>query len=360
MEAIEGLLMMSVPIMHDVSTQTNVPITTDASQQTHSAVSACKETQTLGTCYSMSVTSAPISNAISAASIENDDAKTRFYTGLPRWALFMQVFTLLSSYITPSRTNLTLQDELFLVLIKLRLNLPFQDLAYRWKISISTVTRLFYKWRNTMYVRMKFLIRWPSHDILRQNIPQVFKDTYPNTICIIDCTEIFIERPTSFQARAKTYSQYKKHNTVKFLIAITPCGTISYVSRCWGGRVSDRYLTQQCGFLRQLVPGDVVLADRGFNIDDDLRFYGAQLAIPSFTRGKKQLSLEEVEHSRRLSRVRIHVERIIGLLKQKYTILDGPLPLNLIKHKDDGDYATIDKIVHICAALTNLSDSIVH
>ena len=67
------------------------------------------------------------------------------------------------------------------------------------------------------------------------------------------------------------------------------------------------------------------------------------------TRGKKQLSLEEVERSKRLSRVRIHVERVIGLLKQKYTILEGP-------HKSDGEYATIDKIV---TALTNMCDSIV-
>ena len=37
---------------------------------------------------------------------------TRFYTGLPKWALFVQVFSLLSSYITPSCTKITLQDEL--------------------------------------------------------------------------------------------------------------------------------------------------------------------------------------------------------------------------------------------------------
>ena len=64
-----------------------------------------------------------------------------------------------------------------------------------------------------MYVHMKYLIGWPSHDILCQN---VLKDTYPNTICIIDTIEIFIKWPTSFQARDKTYSQYKKRNTVKF------------------------------------------------------------------------------------------------------------------------------------------------
>ena len=74
--------------------------------------------------------------------------------------------------------------------------------------------------------------------------------------------------------------------------------------------MSDRYLTQQCGFLDLLQPGDV-LADRGFNIEDNLKFYGAKLEIPAFTRGKKQLSVEEVERSKQLSRVRIHVERLL-------------------------------------------------
>ena len=55
--------------------------------------------------------------------------------------------------------------------------------------------------------------------------------------------------------------------------------------------------------------------------------YGAKLIIPSFTRGKKQLSLEDVERSKQLSQVRIHVERVIGLLKNKFTILKGPIPV---------------------------------
>ena len=123
--------------------------------------------------------------------------------------------------------------------------------------------------------------------------------------------------------------------------------------------MSDRYLTQKCGFLDLLQPGDLVLADRGFNIEKDLSFSCAKLAIPAYTRGKKQLSIQEVEQSKRLSRVRIHVERIIGLLKQKYHILQGPLPVNLIKHKSDSEYATIDKILTVCGALTNLCDTVV-
>lgn len=105
--------------------------------------------------------------------------------------------------------------------------------------------------------------------------------------------------------------------------------------------------------------GDLILADRGFDISEDLGVYGARLEIPAFTRGKKQLSLQEVEYSKRLSKVRIHVERVIGLLKNKYTLLQSILPINMIKHKDDSEFANIDKVLTICAALVNLSPSVV-
>ena len=138
---------------------------------------------------------------------------------------------------------------------------------------------------------------------------------------------------SSYVARSKTYSDYKKHNTVKFLIGITPCGSISFLSRCWGGRVSDKNLTQQSGFFEYIEPGDTILADRGFTIADDIAVHGGKLEIPAFTRGKSQLSQREVEVSKQLSMVRIHVERVIGLLKTKYTILKGPLPVEVLKHK---------------------------
>ena len=139
----------------------------------------------------------------------------------------------------------------------------------------------------------------------------------------IDCFEVFMERPYGFQAQAQTYSNYKKHNTVKVLIAISPCGTVSFLSKCWGERVADKYITRESGFLRLLEPGDVILADRGFDIFVDVELHGGKLEIPSFTRGKKQLSQKEVEYSQRLAEVCIHVECVIGLMKNKYTILKG-------------------------------------
>ena len=88
------------------------------------------------------------------------------------------------------------------------------------------------------------------------------------------------------------------------------------------------------------------------------------MLIPAFTRGKSQLSAKEVEVSRKIASVRIHIERGIGLLKNRYTISQGILPLRLLKSiKDEGvsaTFANCDKIFTVRAALTNLGDSILY
>ena len=60
----------------------------------------------------------------------------------------------------------------------------------------------------------------------------------------------------------------------------------------------------------------------------------------------------------------MYVERVIGLLKNRYTILEGPLPIILIKSWSDEsgkcEIPNIDKLVNVCAALVNLSTGIVY
>ena len=290
--------------------------------------------------------------------IEANDEMTKFYTGLPTWPMFLHLLFFLN-VTTHSCCKLSPENELFLVLVRLRLGLLYNDISVRFNLSLSAVARIVQKWIDIMYQRLSFLIAWPERGVCSQNMPIAFKETYPRCRCIIDCSEIFIETPLNYTARAKTFSNYKKHNTIKFLIGVTPFGTISFLSECWGGRVSDKNLTQSSNFLNKLEQGDTILADRGFTVAEDLGVHGATLEIPSFTRGKQQLSQREVELSKQLSRVRIHVERVIGLLKNKFLVLKGPLPISILKHKGDTKVANIDKILTICSALTNLSASIV-
>ena len=69
---------------------------------------------------------------------------------------------------------------------------------------------------------------------------------------------------------------------MKFLVGITPYGKISFMSKAYGGRVSDKEITSKSGFYEKLEYGDLVLADRGFLIEEELAANGAALAIPPF------------------------------------------------------------------------------
>ena len=82
------------------------------------------------------------------------------------------------------------------------------------------------------------LIRWPTRSELLDTMPADFKCNFPWCVCIIDCFEVFCERPKNLMARAQTYSNYKHHNTVKFLIGISSIGVISFISKGWGGLIS--------------------------------------------------------------------------------------------------------------------------
>ena len=97
------------------------------------------------------------------------------------------------------------------------------------------------------------------------------------------------------------------------------------------------------------------MADRGFTISESV-----ELAIPAFTRGKNQLDPADVERTRGIANVRIHVERVIGLLRQKYTILQGTLPLDYLTFSNKaGNCPLIDRMIRICSALINLCPSVV-
>lgn len=111
-------------------------------------------------------------------------------------------------------------------------------------------------------------------------------------------------------------------------------------------------------FLNFIKPGDVVLADRGFLIDDSLRIFRAKLVIPVFTKGKSQLHPLEIEATRHIAHVRIHVERTIGLIKNKFKIFKGPLPITMLK-QGNAQICLLDKIVTVCSALINILPPII-
>ena len=291
---------------------------------------------------------------------KDNDEKVRFYTGLTNWNLLLIVIQFVQPFLnTCNRSMLSAFQQVVLTLIRLRLGLSGQDLGYRFGIHQSTVSRVFTTVIDVLYKRLKHLIIWPERDVLRRTLPMDFRKHCPNCVVIIDCFEIFVDRPSALLARAQTYSSYKHHNTAKYLIGITPHGIVSFKSNGWGGRVSDKNLTENCGLLNKLLPGDTVLADRGFDIKDSVGLFCATVTLPAYTRGKKQLSGIEVEQTRRIANVRIHVERVIGNVRKKYSLLGMCQPIDFLSRKSNEDVTTLDKIVTVACSLNNLCNSVV-
>ena len=135
-------------------------------------------------------------------------------------------------------------------------------------------------------------IHWPTQEQNQKCYPKCFAK-YPNTIGIIDCTEGAIEKPSISKTQAQTYSTYKSKNTWKKLICITLCGTISFLSKAYGGSASDRYITESCNIIDKLNPGDILMGDKGFNISNLLVGKGAKLVIP-LSQGQRTIFKEKL------------------------------------------------------------------
>ncbi len=110
-------------------------------------------------------------------------------------------------------------------------------IADRFGVSVSNVSRTLNTWINFLYHTLKQLPIWPSSKVIKDTMPKCFKDQYPDTRVILDCTEIFIEIPSSFRAQSQTYSTFKSHNTAKGLIGIAPNGFVTFISDLYGGHI---------------------------------------------------------------------------------------------------------------------------
>ena len=234
-----------------------------------------------------------------------------------------------------------------LTLMRIRLGLLNEDLADRFGIYPAICSNTF---TTCIKVSGKIfgdaLVVWLPRESIRDNLPEILAKTgHGKCHVIIDCSEVFIERSKSLLNQASTWSDYKHHNTIKFLIGITPGGYISFLSDCYGGRSSDKFITGDSGFYDLLERDDEVMADRGFQIEEELMLRFCSLSVPPGARVKSQMTMAECKKTKDIANLRIHVERAINRIKF-YHILKRTLPISMLHHADD--------IVKTCTALCYL------
>ena len=104
----------------------------------------------------------------------SNDKKVNFYTGLPSFEMLNIVFRQIERFVARKSQLLTPFQEFVLTLMKLKLNMPLEDLAYRFNVSVSTISRVFLAWMVTMDTRLSPLIKWPDREDLWRTMPQCF------------------------------------------------------------------------------------------------------------------------------------------------------------------------------------------
>ena len=294
---------------------------------------------------------------------ENDDA-IRFYTGLPDYQSFEALHNFVKAksgsqlnYHNNKKDNVTKgassskrgppralsdPDELFLTLSRMRLNLLEEDLQYRFEVSGTTVSESFITWTDRLHYCLSSFDQIPGlEEGLRHLRPECFKKEFEDIDLLIDCTEVFIEKPSDPIAQSATWSEYKEHNTGKILVGLSPVGFPRFVFDAFPGSVSNDDITAQSGILSLARRNKRWLAYKGWQCDGDT--FGLIIETPDRLEGKLQFSEAEDITNRKISRVRIHVERLIRRIKV-YRILKSTIPLR---------HANIaSKIFKVCALLT--------
>lgn len=306
--------------------------------------------------------------SLSESSLRNDAEKVKFYTGLPNYFVLETVMWLLAPHMDGMKTvKLSKFQQLLLTLMRLRLDLRNQDLAYRFGVKVGTVTRTVHQMVSIMSSTLvPTAVFWPSRAELRKNLPAALRTSHPDCAVIIDCFTVPFEEPVSRgnqqqqQQRMVASSQGlgTSHNVLKYLIGVAPQGVVTFVSRGVLGNVSDKSLAEGCGLLCKLLPGDVVLASRDLDIADSVAARGALFKIAGSYQGEAYRSSEcspLADTSSETLSVQRHVDRVISMVKQRYAMLTGPVesPFTTASERTS-NLSTFDKIVQVACALNNL------
>lgn len=266
------------------------------------------------------------------------------YVGIPdKWLIIL----------TSELSQVIPREELYLCLMKIKANDTLTRLADQFGYSVSQASRIFKKNILIIEHHLQPFIFWPEKQLIKKHLPIQFRANYSEVQSIIDCLEIEIEKPSHPVLQAMTWSEYKKCNTIKYLISCTPDGFINYVSKGYGGRTSDILITEVSDFLKVAPNNCSIMADRGFKgITKFLTPKNCVLVKPPSVSSKEKPTKEEVLLSKRIASVRIHIERVIRRVRE-FSFLK---PHSVINHQLIG---YTDAVIVIACALINMQSFLI-
>ena len=159
--------------------------------------------------------------------------------------------------------------------MKLRLNLRDKDLGFRFAVSRTTISNIFHtivKALHEIFFIGMLNCGLPSQLKCKGSMPASFSD-FVSARLVLDATEVTQDVPQELNKQAACYSNYKSRHTVKAVTGVVPNGSLVYCSDLYPGCTSDVAICRHSGVLQQLEAGDLILADKGFTVHDQVPLY---------------------------------------------------------------------------------------
>lgn len=176
------------------------------------------------------------------------------------------------------KAKLSVQDKVLMTYVKLKQNMSYACLSRIFNCTAKQCQRIFTEMIHILSKCLKVAIPRPSEEEISRNLPQCFED-FKDVRVVLDCTEVFFTKIKKFCCQLNTYSHYKGTYTCKFLTGVTSAGNISFISKLYGGRTLDKASFEQSNLKNLLQPGNAVMVDRGFLIDDMCKMNGWKSSI---------------------------------------------------------------------------------
>ncbi|XP_047021860.1 uncharacterized protein LOC124631486 [Helicoverpa zea] len=241
-------------------------------------------------------------------------------------------------------------NHILMCLKKIRLNNTFRELADDFSMDPTHSSKIFLRSIPLIASIMRpFLVKLDKH-LTKINLPKALRHKYHSLNCIIGCLEIEVLMPSRALSQSLPWSEHKKSKTIKYLVSCTPNGLVNYISPGYGGRITDTCLVESCDFIKCLQPGMCIMADRGFKqVEPYLRQQGVQLVQPPSVTTASKLSKNEARETKKNASLRIHVERVLRLLRE----FDMLKPHACV---DNSLIKVLDDVITIACALINLQD----
>ncbi|XP_066941611.1 uncharacterized protein [Macrobrachium rosenbergii] len=294
---------------------------------------------------------------------KDNDEKVKYLTGLENYDMLKALSDIISDC-QRHLVRLSCFQQLMVTLMKIKLNLPMKFFGVLFNVNLTGISRLFNETIDILFKKLVPLyIVWPSREDMRKILPSELNDCQ-NCVYITDTFDLQVDLSSG---PSSTFNKVDGGNNLdlntsskgqtvrRFLMTVAPQGSVIFISKGVLGEVSDRTLALESGFFENITPGDVILTEKELGIDDAVAVMGATLRSSNSVKSSgKALMNQGVEENPRLARIK----RVIQLLKKKYMILDNKIPINWVKVSEKETYTTLDKIVHIVCALSNMANRV--